>query len=88
MALALVLVVVSYLIAGPFASIFVIPVFSSLRDESRIFIARRLTKKGYSVDTADYISEVGAEILSSAEPTKDAETDTAEEAKKSGDGEN
>lgn len=73
MALALVLVIISYLIAGPFAMIFAIPVFASLRDEGKIFIARRLTKKGYSVDTADYISGVGAEMYAPATETAKAE---------------
>lgn len=71
-ALALVLVVVSYLIAGPFATIFVIPVFASLRDEGKIFLARRLTKKGYSLDTADYMSGVGAEMYSDPPTPEDA----------------
>lgn len=77
-ALALVLVVISYFLAGPFATIFVIPVFASLREESRIFIARRLTKKGYSVDTADYISDVGAEIYAAPPAPEDEKKDEAE----------
>ncbi len=71
-ALALVLVVVSYLIAGPFATVFVIPVFASLREEGRIFLARRLTKKGYSIDTADYMSGVGAEMYTDPPAAEEA----------------
>lgn len=61
-ALALILVVTAYLIGGLGAVILVIPVFATLQKEVQIFLARRLTKKGYSIDTGDYISPEGAEI--------------------------
>ncbi|MBR7147002.1 MAG: hypothetical protein IKD11_04700, partial [Oscillospiraceae bacterium] len=65
-ALALVLVIVAYLFGGAWAIILVIPLFTTLQHEAQIFIARRLTKKGYSLDTGDYISPVGAEMYAEA----------------------
>lgn len=82
-ALALVLVIVAYLIGGAWAVVLVIPVFVTVQNEVQIFLARRLTKKGYSLDTGDYISPEGAEIYmdpAAEEPTdKNSENPPREE---------
>ena len=78
-ALALVLVIAAYLIGGFGAVILVIPVFATLQNEAQIFLARRLTKKGYSIDTGDYISPEGAEIYTAPQKPEEKEQVPAEE---------
>ncbi len=85
-ALALILVVVAYLISGIWAVIFVIPLFVTLRTEMQIFLARRLRKKGYSTDTGDYISPVGAEIYTDA-PAEEVTEETPAESEAPAEGE-
>lgn len=77
-ALALVLVIVAYLIGGAWAVVLVIPLFVTVQNEAQIFLARRLTKKGYSPDTGDYISPEGAEIYMESPADEQVETEEKE----------